>query len=216
MDPSFSPGIDLFRTFATLATLAGAVDQPEDGCRYPVPGPEVFGPAPGPPSPEVAFCRAGSGPVLGLALQPEILEVDEDQSGRAGRKVEEQGPQGPTGRRRPTQGSGHGGPQRGPFGPFEGGGLGIERTPPGPVADVEAGPPGGEQGEVVRGDRRQGVRWGVGEGVVGFGRELMDVGPEHPVAAHGGPDGGCHRTQVLAPHGHAGPGGLPDADSPEL
>ena len=130
--------------------------------------------------------------------------------------MEEQGPQGPTGRRRPAQGSGHSGPEGGPFGAFDRGGLGVERTPPDPVADVEAGPPGGEQGEVVRGDRRQGVRWGVGEGVVGFGRELMDVGPEHPVAAHGGPDGGCHRTQVLAHHGHAGPGGLQDGDSPEL
>src|SRR5664280_2017138 len=129
MDPSFSPGIDLFRTFATLATLAGAVDQPEDGCRCPVPGPEVFGPAPGPPSPEVAFCRAGSGPVLGLAFQPEILEVDQDQPGRAA--------------------------LRSAVAAALGRSASPGRALRALLLHLAAGPPGGEQGEVVRGDRRQ-------------------------------------------------------------
>ena len=66
------------------------------------------------------------------------------------------------------------------------------------------------------GDRGQGVRGRVGEGVAGRGGKLLDVGSEHPVAAHGGPDGRGYGAQVLPHHGHAGPGGLEDGDGPEL
>ncbi len=57
---------------------------------------------------------------------------------------------------------------------------------------------------------------GIGEGLLGRGGELVDMGAEHPVAAHGGSDSRGDRAEVLAHHGHAGPGGLEHGDGPKF